>query len=148
MKLSLENRKMLVMKVFKATKRGLPMDIGFEWASKKLVGVEMNIVQVRNYWYDSMHDRYRDKLAFYKKGISISKSNGGQWSKKDDDKIIMLVKESYITGKSLEQMFIKLGESLDRTQKAVSVRWYNVLSKKKSVILDMEAFKNELEKTA
>ncbi|MNB91969.1 hypothetical protein D3C81_587390 [compost metagenome] len=139
-----EETKLLVIKVFKAVKRGLPIDIGFEWTFNKLDG--RSLAAIRSHWYLNLNNKYKEKLAFYKKGVYVQRSNGGQWSKKDDQTIITTVKESIVTGKSLSDLFTSLANKLDRTQSAIQTRWYKVLSKKKSIISEMEQFELELRK--
>lgn len=136
---TLEETKLVVVKVFKAVKRGLPLEVGFEWAYNKLSGKSMS--KIRSYWYNKLQHKYMNKLNMYRKGIYNVRPKGGTWSPKEDFKVIMAIKEAIVTGFTIDSLLTALAKQLGRTQSAVVTRWYKILSKKDSVVKDLLEYK-------
>lgn len=134
-----EEVKLLVIKVFKAVKRGLPIEVGFEWTAAKLPN--KTISNIHTLWYTKLNHKYKEKLEFYRKTTSQYRYHGGSWTTKEDFKVIMAVKESVVTGQTLESLLRKLAPTLDRTYSSVMTRWYKTLSKNEKVKKDIEEFK-------
>lgn len=134
-----EEVKLLVNKVFKAVKRGLPIEVGFDWTAAKLPHIPMS--SIRSLWNFKLNDKYKDRLDEYRKGVYQQRTNGGAWSKSEDFKVVMAVKKSIVTKKPLDSLFQKLSIELDRTYSSVMTRWYKTLSKNERIQKDLEEFK-------